>query len=207
MVTYTFDTEARRHLFLRAISKRRCHESTFSIRGNTSTGESPYPIDDSCYAYRRSGRWIRTRRSFRGTDTRIELTQFVSSGGDLVLFFWANNTDNETSFEAAVLDQPAVATLTHLGGISEKNLYRIEWENGVDGFLDAIADNDLIVEGTVGADGEWVFQLRTHDYEALSAFHDDCIEKDIPLDVYRITAASDSAADTRYDLGETPVAE
>jgi hypothetical protein len=137
---------------------------------------------------------------FSGADARIELTQFVSSGGDLVPFFWATNTDDEASFEAAVLDHPAVATLTHLGGIAEKNLYQIEWEDGIDGFLSAIGDNDVIVEGGAGTAEEWVFQLWTHDREALSAFHDDCTGKEIPIDIHRITAAPDSAADTRYDL-------
>lgn len=144
---------------------------------------------------------------FSDTDARIELTQFVSSGGDLVPFFWAINSDNEATFEAAVLDHPAVASLTHLGGIAEKNLYQIEWADGIDGFLDAIADNDVIVEGGAGTAEEWVFQLRTHDREALSAFHDDCVGKDIPVNIHRIAATPDSAADTRYDLGETTVAE
>ncbi len=144
---------------------------------------------------------------FIDADSRIELTQLISSGGDLVPFFWAVNTDNEAAFEAAVLDQPAVGTLTHLGGIAEKNLYQIEWADGIDGFLSAIGDNDLIVEGAAGNAEEWVFQLRTHDREALAAFHDDCVAKDIPVDIYRITAASDSAADTRYDLSETTITE
>ena len=146
-------------------------------------------------------------RVFKDADSRIELTQFVSSGGDLVPYFWAVNTDNEAAFEAAVLNQPAVGTLTHLGGISEKNLYQIKWADGIDGFLDVIGDNDIIVEGAAGTAEEWVFQLRSHDGEALSAFHDDCVAKNIPLDVYRITDEPDSAADTRYDLSEALINE
>ena len=146
-------------------------------------------------------------RVFTDVDSRIELTQFVSSGGGLVPYFWAVNTDNKVAFEAAVLDQPAVGTLTHLGGISEKNLYRIEWADGIDGFLSAIGDNDIIVEGAAGTPEEWVFRLRSDDGEALSAFHDDCIAEDIRLDVYRITDESDGAADTRYNLSEALVNE
>lgn len=52
-----------------------------------------------------------------------------------------------------------------------------------------------------------MLQLRTSDREALAAFHDDCVEKDIPLDVYRLTATSESAADTRYDFSETILTE
>jgi len=146
-------------------------------------------------------------RVFKDADSRIELTQFVSSGGDLVPYFWAVNTDNEAAFEAAVLDQPAVGTLTHLGGIAEKNLYQIEWADGIDGFLSAIGDNEIIVEGAAGTSEEWAFQLRTRDHEALSAFHNDCVTKDIPLDILRITAEPDSAADTRYDLSESLINE
>ena len=146
-------------------------------------------------------------RVFRNADSRIELTQFVSSGSSLVPYFWAVNTDNKAAFEAAVLDQPAVGTLTHLRGIPEKNLYQIEWADDIDGFLSAIGDNDIIVEGAAGTPDEWVFQLRSHDGEALSAFHDDCIAKDIPLDVYRITNESDGAADTRYNPSEAFINE
>ena len=146
-------------------------------------------------------------RVFRDADSRIELTQLVSSGGGLVPYFWAVNTDNKVAFETTVLDQPVVGTLTHLGGISEKNLYQIEWADGIDGFLSAVDDNNIIVEGAAGTPEEWVFQLRSHDDEALSAFHDDCIAKDIPLDVYRITDEPDGAADARYDLSEALISE
>lgn len=141
-------------------------------------------------------------RVFADTGARIELTQLVPGGGDLIPYFWATDIENEAAFEATVLDQPAVATITHHGGLAEKSLYQIEWADGIDGLLHAIAESDIIVEGAAGTAEEWVFQIRTHDHEALLAFHDHCLEHDITLDIYRVTATSDTAADTRYNLSE-----
>lgn len=132
-------------------------------------------------------------------DIRIELTQFVPIGDGLVPYFWASDGDLR-EFEAAVYDDPRVASLTALDETAGSTLYQIEWENGVDGFLSALADHEVMVESATGTADEWTFRLRAHDGDALSNFHNACREADIPLTVKQVQHDPASPDNDPYEL-------
>ncbi len=121
-----------------------------------------------------------------GTDTRIELTQFIPINDELVPYFWVIHSDDLEEYEQRVQDDPRVERITNLDGGADRTLYRIEWTEGLDGFLDALRDNAVLVERATGAPDEWLFRLRADTQEALSQFQEDCFEADVDLDVRRV---------------------
>lgn len=122
-----------------------------------------------------------------GTDTRIELTQFVPIDGDLVPYFWLVHSGDQETYEQHVQADPRVERLTNLDGGVDRTLYRIEWaDDGLDGFLDALRDNAVLVEDARGTPDEWVFRLRADTQEELSRFQQDCFEANVHLDVQRV---------------------
>ena len=128
------------------------------------------------------------------TTTRIELTQFVPVDNQLVPYFWKEHNGDRTAFEQRVRDHSAVADLTNLDGRVNAHLYRIDWTDEIDGFLDALRDRDIFIEEATTTDGKaWLFRLRAIDQEELSAFQEACYDHSIPIDVRRVIHNPDTA--------------
>jgi predicted DNA binding protein len=136
-----------------------------------------------------------------GTGTRIELTQFVPVEGDLVPYFWVTRSADLEGFERHVRADSRVSRLTDLDSGVDRTLYRIEWaEEGLDGFLDALGAQPVLVERAAGTAEEWVFRLRAGDREALSKFQEACLAADVPLDVRRIVHDPEAGGPDRYGI-------
>jgi predicted DNA binding protein len=135
-----------------------------------------------------------------GTDTRIELTQFVPTNGDLIPYFWVVHSDGQETYERHVRADPRVERLTNLDGGVDRTLYRIEWTDGLDGFLDALRDNAVLVEEARGAPDEWRFRLRADTQQALSGFQEDCFEAGVPLDIQRVMHNSVPTGPSKYEI-------
>jgi predicted DNA binding protein len=134
-----------------------------------------------------------------GYDSIIELTQFVPIDNDLVPYFWAENHDL-AAFEEEVRADDRVAELTRLDGAVDRRLYQIEWTEGMDGFLTALSEHDLLVEHAEGTDDEWTFQLRAHDRAPLAAFQATCTDHDITLQIREVHHNPDGPEQPAYGL-------
>lgn len=116
-------------------------------------------------------------QALAGTETRIELTQFVPVDGEFIPYFWKERNGDREQFERTVRDHPAVADLVNLDGRVDAALYRIDWAEGTDGFLDALNEQDVLVEKASTNHGEkWFFRLRAFGQEELSAFQSACYD-------------------------------
>lgn len=141
-------------------------------------------------------------RILSASTTRIELTEFVPTGEQLVPYFWKAQGDDD-EFERSVEASPEVASLVRLDGRVEQTLYRIEWTDDTNGFLGALQDLDILVEKATanGSDNLWTFHLRASDRETLSEFQRTCSEYGVGLDVRRI--ATDPEASGQLFTGLT----
>lgn len=137
-------------------------------------------------------------QALAGTETRIELTQFVPTDGGLIPYFWKERDGDTEKFERHARDHPAVADLENLDGRVEATLYRIDWAGEADGFLDALRERDVMVEEASTNHGDqWLFRLRAFDQDELSGFQNDCHEHGIPLDIRRMV--HNPTSDGRHD--------
>lgn len=138
---------------------------------------------------------------FADTSAEIELSEFVAITGDPLPHFWVTNLDGDIeSFEATVRDNSIVGSLTRLNGLAGKVLYEIEWADGVNGLLTAIATNEIIVESASGTAEDWTFALRAHDRKSLSSFYDACLAHDVPVTMEEIHPDPEEIDEPRYGL-------
>lgn len=132
-------------------------------------------------------------QALSGTDTRIELTQFIPVDEEPIPYFWKERGGDTERFERVARDHPAVATLTDLDGRVEAALYRVEWTDETDGFLDAFREHDVLVETATTNHGEkWFFRLRAVDQDELSGFQTACHDHSIDIDIRRMVHNPDS---------------
>lgn len=135
------------------------------------------------------------------TETRIDLTQFIPIEDDFIPYFWKERDGDSQVFEQRVREHPAVRTLENLDGRVEAALYRINWTDEVDGFLDALREHDVLVERATTNHGErWLFRLRAFDQTELSSFQSACYQEDIDIDIQRMVPNPDSDGMTSQAL-------
>ena len=135
-------------------------------------------------------------QALSGTETRIELTQFVPVDGAFIPYFWKERDGDTEQFERTAREHPAVEDIVNLDGRVEAALYRIEWTDEADGFLDALQTHDVLIEeATTNHGEEWFFRLRAFGQDELSAFQDACHKEDIHLDIQRMVHNPDTASD------------
>jgi predicted DNA binding protein len=140
------------------------------------------------------------------TGTRVELTQFVPTADSLVPYFWVTHSADHDAFERHVRADPRVARLANLDGGVDRTLYRIEWVDDLDGFLDALSDHALFVERASGTAEEWLFRIRADTREALSAFNQACSEAGVPFDFHRIVQNPVASDSTPYGITDKQLA-
>lgn len=132
-------------------------------------------------------------------DMRVDLTQFVPIEGMLAPYFWVEDDGNE-AFEEEVRSDPRVKKLTALNGVVGHTLYHIEWEQGIDGLLDTLAEHEILVERGVGTDSTWVFRLRSDNRETLSRFQNGCVEKGITVEIRRVIDNPEDPETNQFEL-------
>lgn len=123
-------------------------------------------------------------------------------------YFWKEHDGDREEFEQSVRDHRAVAEFTDIDGQVDAHLYKIKWTDEVDGFLSALRDQDILLEEASTTTGEtWLFRLRAVDQDELSAFQQDCYNRDVPLDVQRVVHNPDMSEQARGFVGVTPKQE
>jgi predicted DNA binding protein len=139
-------------------------------------------------------------QALAGTETRIELTQFIPVEEQFVPYFWKERDGDTEVFEGTARDHPAVEDLVNLDGRVEAALYRIDWTEKANGFLDALREHDVLVEkATTNHGEEWSFRLRAFGQDELSAFQSKCHNNDIHIDVHRMVHNPTSGSHEGHD--------
>lgn len=129
------------------------------------------------------------------TGVRIELPQFVQIADSLVPYLWVSEPYDEAEFKRRVEADARVESLDVVDDLTEKTLYRIVWDHGINDLLNLLITHEVWVEqaNTIergdevddrapateeighGAD-VWRFQLRAPSREALAALYEGCRE-------------------------------
>lgn len=134
-------------------------------------------------------------------DTRIEVEQLVPVGRLAFPYFWIEETDADAA-ETALSEQSAVKTVTQADRLDGRVLFRIEWTEDVDHFLDNLTEYEASVLEATGTDDEWQFQLRFKSYEVLSAFYRACVDKGMDIQLDRVHNPVEAASSARFGLTE-----
>lgn len=133
--------------------------------------------------------------------SQIEVEQLVPSGELALPYFWVEETDADAA-EVALSEESAVKTVTQTDVLDGRVLFRIEWTEEVDSFLNNLVEYEAAVLEATGTDDEWQFQLRFRSYEVLSAFYRDCIDKGVGVQLDRVHNPVEAASNARFGLTE-----
>ena len=139
-------------------------------------------------------------------DMHFELERIVPTGGHVMPFVWVatdGDPDDELPpFEARLRDSDQVRELLALDRVEDGGLYRIEWEEGDDGLIKALAETEATVLEARG-DGRWTIRVRFPDHDYLTDFHNYLTDHDITVHIERTYTFTRESA-RRRDFGLTP---
>ena len=129
----------------------------------------------------------------------IELEQLVPSGDLPLPYFWVEQVNVERA-EAALSDESAVKSVAQLDSLNGRVLFRIEWTEEVDSFLENLTDYEAAVLEAAGNNDEWQFQLRFQSYDVLSEFYRACINDGVGVQLDRVHNPVEAASRARFGL-------
>ncbi|WP_435363112.1 helix-turn-helix domain-containing protein [Haloarchaeobius sp. DYHT-AS-18] len=136
-----------------------------------------------------------------GTELTIEVEPIVPASDDVFPYVWV--TGNPDEFERGLEACEYAKTYDFVERIGERRLYRITWNEGIHDLLACFVETDGTILRARGGNG-WRFTVRFPDDASVSKFHSMCQERDVHLDLHRLThveEGTDSAAD---EYGLTP---
>lgn len=136
-------------------------------------------------------------------DMTVEIEQVVAhADGRVTPYFWIADGDRE-AFEAAFPDDPSVAEVVRVDDFGGAKLYRADWQDDVDGVVDAFRTIDMVLLEATGRRATWHLRLRFDDREAFDAFNAYRRENDLSATIDRIYHPDDPNAGGQFGLTPT----
>lgn len=130
---------------------------------------------------------------------QIRLESMVPTGDAAIPYFWAESPDVE-AIESALRESPIVEDVSIVDEVESESLFRVEWNEEVDGLVDVIRESDAVVLEARGHGDNWSFQVRFPEYEALSTFYRDVVDEGISIDLEGVHNPVDPNRAATYDL-------
>ncbi|NHN59729.1 MULTISPECIES: bacterio-opsin activator domain-containing protein [Halorussus] len=131
-------------------------------------------------------------------ELEVELERIVPTGDATLPFFWVWGDDVE-AFVAALEDEDGVDSVTVLDRVSDGALLRATWTDEA-GLVEAVVDSEATLLSVARRDGEWRFQLRSPDREAVADLQRYCAAHDIDLRLNWIHSVAAVEAGEQYGL-------
>lgn len=131
--------------------------------------------------------------------SRIELEQLVPSGDLPLPYFWVEEVNVEEA-TSALGEESAVKTVTKLDELDGRVLFRIEWTEEVDSFLENLIDYEAAVLEATGTPEKWQFQLRFSSYDVLSGFYRACVDDGVGVQLDRVHNPVEAASRAGFGL-------
>lgn len=116
---------------------------------------------------------------------QVRLERVIPIGSTFIPYFWAKD-DSVDAIEQALAAEADIESFRVVDSVDSESLIRVEWEEDLDGLLDALAATDATILEAVGEARTWKFQLRFPDHESLTAFYRQCVDRGISLDVQSV---------------------
>lgn len=130
---------------------------------------------------------------------RMTVETTVPTSEEIIPYVWVPSTVSERTLKK-LENRSAVAGASIIDEVDGYRLVKLEWENEVDGVLEAIQGTNAIVTSSFGTADRWTFRLRFPDYETLSTFHRKCLERNVSIELVQVYEASGSRVNGLFGL-------
>lgn len=130
---------------------------------------------------------------------QVRLESMIPTGEATIPYFWIRSPDVE-QVEQTLQASTIVESVHRVDEVDDETLFRVDWTEDIDGFIEAIAAADAVVLEGIGHGDHWSFQLRFPGNESLSAFYRDVVDKGIPVDLGGVHRPVETAPRPKFGL-------
>lgn len=130
---------------------------------------------------------------------RVELERIVPASDVLVPYIWVRGAEAD-DIVGEFDEHPGVQGIRLVDTVDHEYLLRVEWTVGYDGVLNTLTEMGIPLVSAAGTNEEWTFEIRGDDRDDIAAFHDRCLELDIPITLTSLHALTPVDADADYGL-------
>lgn len=136
-----------------------------------------------------------------GSDVKVWLEQLVPLTGGRVPFLWARDGEFD-EFERHLRDSAIVKTVEALTRIEDSVLYKVEWYESNETFMNGLMDaGGSIMEGHGNVD--WLFTVRFNNHDDLTQFHQFYQNEEFPVRIEQVSTMSNEPGQ-HYGWALTP---
>ncbi len=115
----------------------------------------------------------------------VRLERVVPLGESNIPYLWVEDGSTDHLLSAIEAD-PGVADVSVVDSVDGRVLVRTEWTADGDGLVASITAVGAQILEAVGSGDWWSLQLRFPSHEALAAFHEECSDHGVALDLRSI---------------------
>ena len=133
-----------------------------------------------------SGEFVLGEVLSAGGASSVEIERVVPATKRVMPYLWVEVDDTER-FESSVRASPAVESLVLLDRLANRSLYRVSWDESIEGLIYGMAEAEATILEASG-DDRWQFRIRFSTHEYLSTFNDYCSAHGINFRLTRVYA-------------------
>ncbi|WP_121744469.1 helix-turn-helix domain-containing protein [Natronorubrum halophilum] len=132
-------------------------------------------------------------------DVTLTVETTVPTSEGVIPYFWAP-ADVVESIVDSLEEDPVVSDASVVDETDEHALIKVTWTDRVNGVIESIREQDVIVTSATGTETRWTFRLRFPSYEDLSAFYTDCVDQGISVELVQLHETVSPSDDRRFGL-------
>ncbi|RQG91628.1 hypothetical protein EA462_06675 [Natrarchaeobius halalkaliphilus] len=133
-------------------------------------------------------------------DLLIEFESVVPTHRGLMPFVFIWDGDEHDEIEAEIRSDPTIDRVDEVERFEDGRLYRVAWNDSVEGLASAIRESGATLIEAVGVDDRWTFEIRFRDQERIEQFQELVLEYDLELQLERLSTELEVDPGMEYDL-------
>ncbi|MEY7850185.1 helix-turn-helix domain-containing protein [Natrarchaeobius sp. A-rgal3] len=135
-------------------------------------------------------------------DLVIEFESVVPTHHGLMPFVFVWDGGGNPEIEDEIRADPAIDEIDEIDRFDDGVLYRIRWNDSVEGLASAIRESRATLIEAVGSDDRWTFEIRFREQDRIERFQELVREYDIDLHLERLSTELEVDPSMEYDLTE-----
>lgn len=113
---------------------------------------------------------------------QVRLESVIPTSDVMIPYFWVQSPDVE-AVETTLQESPIVEDVMVVDQVEDETLFRVRWSEDINGIIESIRQSDAVILNGTGHGDDWSFELRFPEYESVSTFYRDVVNRGITIDL------------------------